>query len=200
MDKNRLKTYEDAVEFHGHSCPGLALGFRVGIAALKWLNSNRSEDEEIVAIVENDSCAVDAIQVMTGCTFGKGNLFFRDIGKRVYTFCDRRAGKGIRIVERYAPLEGTQHQELRNALFAGTATEKQREEWQLFSRSSIDDILSASETRLLSMADGITSPPPKARRFSSLICSRCREMVMEPRALIMGSETYCADCAESRGK
>ncbi|MCL4536163.1 MAG: formylmethanofuran dehydrogenase subunit E family protein, partial [Nitrospirae bacterium] len=68
-----MKSFDDVVKFHGHSCPGLALGYRVGVAAVKELNmENISEDEEVVAIVENDSCAVDAIQVLTGCTFGKG--------------------------------------------------------------------------------------------------------------------------------
>ncbi|NOZ25951.1 MAG: formylmethanofuran dehydrogenase, partial [Nitrospirae bacterium] len=72
-------TFEDAVRFHGHVCPGLALGYRVSDLVLRELGP-RSEDEELVAIVENNSCAVDAIQVMTGCTFGKGNLIFRDYG------------------------------------------------------------------------------------------------------------------------
>jgi hypothetical protein len=45
--------------------------------------------------VENDSCAVDAVQVMTGCTFGKGNLIFRDYGKQAYTFMSRATGKAL---------------------------------------------------------------------------------------------------------
>ena len=91
-----MKAYEDVVDFHGHSCPGLALGYRVSQRALRELKG-RSEDEEIVAVVENNSCAVDAVQVMTGCTFGKGNLIFRDYGKQVYTFIRRPSGKYIRI-------------------------------------------------------------------------------------------------------
>jgi formylmethanofuran dehydrogenase subunit E len=68
-----LQSYEAAVVFHGHSCPGLALGYRAAVAAMTRLDRDRAPDEEIVAIVENDSCVVDAIQVVTGCTFGKGN-------------------------------------------------------------------------------------------------------------------------------
>lgn len=195
MNNGNLKTYEDVVEFHGHSCPGLALGFRTAVTAMKWLGANRSEDEEIVAIVENDSCAVDAIQVMTGCTFGKGNLLFRDIGKRGYTFCDRRTGKGIRIVERYAPLESPKIQELGKAVFGGTATEKQREEWQDLRQHTINGILAAPESSVLSIAETKAALPPQARVFDSLICSRCGEKVMEPRAVKTDSGVYCADCA-----
>src|SRR5512141_497308 len=91
-----MKTYDDVVEFHGHSCPGLALGYRVAVRAVQEF-PRRATDEEIVAIVENDSCAVDAVQVLTGCTFGKGNLIFKDYGKQVYTFVGRPSGKSIRI-------------------------------------------------------------------------------------------------------
>ena len=75
-------------------------------AALRELKADRPRDEELVAIVENDSCAVDAIQFITGCTFGKGNLIFRDYGKHVYTFFNRRTGQGVRISEDYRGFEG----------------------------------------------------------------------------------------------
>jgi formylmethanofuran dehydrogenase subunit E len=71
-------TYDEIIQFHGHECPGLAMGYRMATAAMKKLDSIRAEDEEIVAIVENDACGVDALQCVTGCTFGKGNLIFRD--------------------------------------------------------------------------------------------------------------------------
>ena len=61
-----------AVEFHGHLCPGLAIGYRVA----KYIQEHypRSEDEELVCIAENRSCSVDAVQQILGCTAGKGNL------------------------------------------------------------------------------------------------------------------------------
>ena len=54
--------FRKCAEFHGHICPGLAIGYRAARAGLEWLNDHRAEDEEIVAIVETDSCSVDAIQ------------------------------------------------------------------------------------------------------------------------------------------
>ena len=70
---------EETIRFHGHSCPGLALGIRAAEVALK--ESERASDEEVVAVVETDMCGVDAIQYLTGCTFGKGNLIHLDYGK-----------------------------------------------------------------------------------------------------------------------
>jgi len=77
MDEDLKKT----IEFHGHFCPGLAMGYRVAKYVKK--HYKKSEDEELVAIVYNNSCGVDAIQYLLGCTFGKGNLIFKDYGKPV---------------------------------------------------------------------------------------------------------------------
>jgi len=71
---------EATVAFHGHWCPGLALGIRASELALR--DFGKAGDEEIVAVVETDMCGVDAIQFLTGCTFGKGNLIHRDYGKK----------------------------------------------------------------------------------------------------------------------
>ena len=90
-------TYDEIVQFHGHECPGLAIGYRMATAAMETLESFRAEDEELVAIVENDACGVDALQCVTGCTFGKGNLLFRDYGKHVYTIYCRSSRLGVRV-------------------------------------------------------------------------------------------------------
>lgn len=53
-----------------------------------------------MAIVETNMCAVDAIQYLTGCTFGKGNLVHLDHGKNAYTFIRRSDGRAIRVATR----------------------------------------------------------------------------------------------------
>ena len=91
-------TFNEVVEFHGHACPGLAVGYRMTREAMEYLNNNyRAEDEELVAIVENDACGTDAVQYLSGCTFGKGNFIFQDHGKMVYSFYFRKTGKAVRI-------------------------------------------------------------------------------------------------------
>ena len=65
-------TYEEIIQLHGHECPGVVMGYRMATAAMDKLYSIRAKDEEIVAIVENDACGVDALQCVTGCTFGNG--------------------------------------------------------------------------------------------------------------------------------
>ena len=74
--------YQEIVKFHGHECPGLAIGFRMASTGLKAIESLRAEDEELVSIVENDACGVDALQCVTGCTFGKVNQFISCCGNQ----------------------------------------------------------------------------------------------------------------------
>ena len=81
MDKQQ---WDKCVEFHGHECPGLAIGFKACEAAIEKLGIKFSEDEEVVCVTENDACGVDAIQVITGCSMGKGNLLYRSTGKQAY--------------------------------------------------------------------------------------------------------------------
>ncbi len=94
---NPNNDFAEVVKFHGHACPGLAFGFRATRLALEQLGISRAGDEELVAVVENKSCAVDAIQALAGCTFGKGNLIFKDYGKQVYTLFNRSSGEAVRL-------------------------------------------------------------------------------------------------------
>ncbi len=97
MKTAREIPFHEVTKFHGHICPGTVIGYRAALIALRAFASKKSVDEELTTIVENDSCSVDAIQVVTGCTFGKGNLIFKDYGKHVYTFINRETGQALRI-------------------------------------------------------------------------------------------------------
>ncbi len=96
---NSKELMNKAVEFHGHSCPGLAIGVMASKYVLEH-GSDFSIDEELVAIVENDNCSVDAVQALLGTTFGKGNFIFKDFGKNSYTFFNRESNKAVRLALR----------------------------------------------------------------------------------------------------
>ena len=89
--------WEKAIAFHGHACPGLAIGVRAATEAIKRLNLSFSEDEEVVCVTENDACGVDGIQAILSCTAGKGNLKFRDTGKMAFPFFNRKNGQKVRM-------------------------------------------------------------------------------------------------------
>lgn len=89
--------FSRAVRFHGHVCPGLAIGYYASNIAMRWLYGEKAPEDEVVAVIETAGCPVDAVQVITGCTTGKGNLVVHDSGRLVFTFLLRGRGKGVRI-------------------------------------------------------------------------------------------------------
>lgn len=188
--------WDQAVEFHGHSCMGLAVGFRVSEAALLALGSSRDLDEELIAVVENDSCAVDAIQVMTGCTLGKGNLIYKDYGKQVYTFALRPQGKAVRIVvKRRREEPSPRFTELRHKISRGEATAEEEKTYRDLMAERINEFLSRPLEEVLEMHEIEFTPPEKAKVFATVKCGYCGEEVMEPRARIKNGQVACIPCA-----
>ena len=184
----------EVIQFHGHLCPGLALGYRVAKAALRELKADRPQDEELVAIVENDSCAVDAVQFITGCTFGKGNLIFRDYGKHVYTLFNRRTNQGVRISEDYRGFEGDQrYPELKKRQEAGEDVSR---EMQVFKMEKASAILKADEKEILTITPVSSPPPEEAKIRGSLRCSVCGEKFMGSRSREKNGKVMCIPCFE----
>jgi len=183
-----------AIQFHGHLCPGLALGYRVAQAALRELGADRPGDEELVAIVENDSCAVDAIQFISGCTFGKGNLIFRDYGKHVYTFIDRRTGQGVRIAEDYRGFEDDPRFDgFRRRQEAGEDVSREK---QVYLMEKSAAILQAEEKEFLILQPAAALTPEPARITTSVRCARCNEKFMESRGRTKDGKVVCIPCFE----
>ncbi|MGD8239154.1 MAG: FmdE family protein [Armatimonadota bacterium] len=170
---SQVLSYDDAARFHGHTCPGLAMGYRAALAALDALGGERALDEELVAVVENDSCAVDAIQAVLGCTFGKGNLVFRDHGRHVYTVYRRGTGEGVRIS--FRPHERDPDQS--------------REERERF-------LLAVAQDELL-LVEPTTEPvPERAEIEPSDPCDACGQPTMRSRLIEVGGRRLCRPCAD----
>ena len=93
-----MTLWEKCVDFHGHHCGGLRIGYAAAEYAMKLLNIGFSDNEDVVCISENDACGVDAIQVMLGCSIGKGNLLFHMTGKQAFSFYHRPTGRSVRLV------------------------------------------------------------------------------------------------------
>jgi formylmethanofuran dehydrogenase subunit E len=189
--------FEEVVKFHGHRCPGLALGYRAARIAMEELHASRSGDEDLLAIVENDACGVDAIQYVTGCTIGKGNLIFRDYGKQVYTFINRSTGDAVRISQRteFAQrrrAEGSQ--DLREKVMAGTATPDEEAAFRRQSNQTVKEILAMPGEEIYTVEHVRVEVPERARIFRSHPCAVCGEMVSESRARVMDGKIVCIPC------
>ena len=164
-----MELWDRCVEFHGHECPGLAIGFRASEIAREKMGVKFSQDEEIVCITENNACGVDAVQFITGCTIGKGNLIFKDTGKMAFTFMSRVRGEAFRIMLK--PIDsGMERKDKQDYILQGPANE-------IFKVDKIDIKL-----------------PEKARIFPTIICESCGEGAPEHKMRLQEGKSVCLDC------
>jgi formylmethanofuran dehydrogenase subunit E len=196
LTRRKNMNFDDAVKFHGHACPGLAIGYRVANLAFKELGG-RARDEELVAIVENNSCAVDAIQLICGCTFGKGNLIFKDFGKQVYTFIRRPSPDALRIAVKWEPPpEDPETEAIWQRYAEGDRTREITTKVQDRKACKMKSVLEADESELFEVKRIRLEMPEPARIYKSNTCASCGEKVMETRTRMTGGKMVCIPCSE----
>ena len=168
--------WEKAVEFHGHACPGLAIGFKAVKAAQEKMGITFSSDEEVVCVTENDACGIDAVQVLTGCTMGKGNLIYRGTGKMAFSFFNRKIGDSFRMIAKTVTRE---------------MGREQLQEYKLNSRAE----------EIFTFMKPAFSLPDQARIFTSVACESCGESAPEHKIRLQDGYKVCLDCFKeySRG-
>lgn len=169
MEKKEL--WKKTTEFHGHECPGLTIGYRAALYAIELLDLTFSDDEEVVCISENDACGVDAIQVILGCSVGKGNLLFHMTGKQAFSFYNRSTGKSVRLVMKKKP--GLDRQQA----------------FEYYHTCSNEDMFDVKETKL--------EVPERARIFTSYVCDCCGETAGANWIRLQEGKKLCIDCYQA---
>jgi formylmethanofuran dehydrogenase subunit E len=161
--------WDKARAFHGHACPGLAIGVKVCEAVVEKMGVSPSFDEELVCIVENDACGVDAIQALVSCTFGKGNLIYKDTGKHAYTFFNRKNGKAMRFYFKKS--------------MSGMASNALQ---QYILDAPVDEIFDCKESDL--------EVPGYAKKLPSITCEVCGEVATENKIRFQNGKKVCLEC------
>ena len=167
-----MKTWQDCVAFHGHECGGLTIGYKASLYAIQLLKLEFSADEQVVCISENDACGVDAVQVMLGCSIGKGNLLFHMRGKQAFSFYNRKTGASVRLVLKPRP-EGMTKAE------------------------SFAYYQSCKPEEMFEVKEATIQLPEKARLFDSYTCECCGESTGANWIRLAGDKKLCLDCYES---
>ncbi len=190
---------ERAGEIHGHYCPGLAFGVRAGYRAVRELQAYSIGMEEVLAIVETNSCFSDGIQFVTGCTFGNNGLMYRDYGKTAVTVA-RRDGEGVRVSINVGSGFLEQREPEAMELFQKVVTERsggaddQARLMELWRRASFN-MLEVPDEKLLDVKSVTAEIPGYASMFGSVTCSVCGESVMEPRSRLIHGKPVCIPCS-----
>lgn len=167
---NEQQLWDACVAFHGHACGGLTIGYKAAVYAMELLGLTRAEDEAVVCIAENDACGVDAIQVILGCTVGKGNLLFHLRGKQAFSFYERNSGRSVRLVLKPTPDFPDKERKFRY----------------------LQDTPAAA---LFDKKETVLSLPERTRLFVSKPCSCCGELTAESMLRLENGQLVCLDCS-----
>ncbi len=181
------------IGFHGHSCPGLAIGIRAAEFALGEFSG---PDVELVAVTETDMCGVDAIQYLTGCTYGKGNFIHRDYGKMAFSFYDRKTGRAFRLVLKPESRKDIDNEltKLMAAVVNGTATEEEKQRCTVLREKMQHNFMELPIETLFDISTPDAQAPRPPRVLQSLKCEQCGEMTMESRTRRFAGQVFCIPC------
>ncbi len=195
------KAYLEAGQtFHGHKCPAMPLGLRVGAAAMNRLGVSRSPDGQLVALVElgDDHCAhcfADGIQMITGCTYGKGNIQQLNYGKWGVTLIDRVSGRAVRVVPKAEAMLANKRSE-----FFTKYREKGIPASQVPAEvvePMIAKVMGAPDEMLLNVGEPFHHLlPKKVESFAGFVCELCHEMTVEGYGRPLGDKKVCIPCYE----
>jgi formylmethanofuran dehydrogenase subunit E len=191
---------ESGLVLHGHKCPAMPLGLRVGAAALNKLGVERAKDGQLIALVElgEDHCATcfaDGVQMITGCTFGKGNIRKLNYGKWGLTLIDKKSGRAIRVSPKAEAMAANKQSD-----FFKKYREKGVPASQVPSEAVdplVERVMNAPEDRLLNVGEVFeynwTDAP---HSFDSFVCEVCGEMTAEIYGRVLGDKRVCIPCRQ----
>ncbi|MDH2428034.1 FmdE family protein [Sphaerisporangium sp. TRM90804] len=168
--------YDAVIRFHGHECPGAAVGTRIAMLAVS-IYGRDTQANRLVAVGETDACAADAVQVLSGCTFGKRNLLHEDNGKVAFTFWSPADGTGIRVSAKPGSdvFRSEEIWALARKVETGAATAEENARFFESQSTRIQRILTAPVDDILAV-EPVTGEPPRAKKLQPFApCDGCAE-------------------------
>ena len=196
---NPQEWLEFGQKFHGHKCPAMPMGLRVGAAALNKLGVERAKDGQVVALVdlgENHcaTCYADGLQVILGTTFGKGNLVRTHKGKWAVTVINKSSGKAVRVTPTAdAMLANKQTSFFKDYREKGIPASQVPDE---VVDPLVLRVITAPDDTLLEISDifdfELNEHP---HSFNSFVCEECGEMTVMEYGKIKYDKKVCMDCA-----
>ena len=184
-------------EFHGHRCPFMPIGYRMGLLAMRELGVERVKDHGVFSLVEigvghPQTCMADGVMSATGCTYGKLMI--------------ERLGYGKMAAILYAPGKGA----VRVYLQSDFQDELGKQEFFAYrkqgiepsdipeevTRKAVDLVLSTPDDRMFKIErlPDFTFSRPKGS-FAKTKCSRCGEYVFERYIRRVDGQTLCIPCS-----
>lgn len=191
--------FKDVVGYHGHFCPELAIGCRVGLIARRELGINRQNCGGFFAISENMSSAIDAVQYLTGCTIGNKNFIAYDRSKHVYYFMkilrEQKLQKALRIAL-ISPVINTQFEpDIEEKIVSGRASRQEISKYRDKIYTTVQKILSLPEDSLFKKTITVLECPAEPFTEKYVKCALCGEIVAVNKTESTEEGPICFSCA-----
>lgn len=190
--------YEVALKLHGHKCPAMPSGLRVGAAAMNALGVERSKDSQLLALVElgDDhfaTCFADGVQMITGCTFGKGNIKKLHYGKWGVTLVETKTGRAVRVISKAESMLATKKSKFFTEYRSkGIPASEAPEE---VVAPLVERVMNVPDEQMLFISDIFHyDVPKKADSFNSFVCDVCHEMTVERYGRPFEDKKVCQPC------
>ena len=186
-------------KFHGHKCPAMPMGLRVGAAAMNKLGVDRTGDGDIIAILDlgEDHCATcyaDGIQVITGCTYGKGNIQKTHKGKWAVTLVEKKTRRAVRIT----PTATAMMANKKSAFFTeyrGKGVPATKVPANVV-EPLVNRVMTLPDNELFNISEVFQcSFDEKPHSFNGFVCEECGEMTVMEYGREKGDKKVCIDCA-----
>ena len=195
---NAKEWLEIGQKFHGHKCPAMPNGLRIAEAAMNKLGVERTGDSFLHAIVEIGeyhcaTCFADGVQVITGCTFGKGNIEKTHKGKWGLTLIDKRTNRAVRVYPRAEAMMQTKETPFfKNYREKGVPPTQVPDE---VVQPLVDKVMNAPAEMIMVISDVFEYEWNKPKHsYNSVICDKCGEMVIKEYTSFVDGVYLCKDC------
>jgi formylmethanofuran dehydrogenase subunit E len=168
------------------------MGYRVAKALMREMDDELDNMKEIFAQVGTSTCAVDAIQKLTGCTLGKRNLIMSDLGKPVYILQNSRTRHAVRAYVHF--WDDFNQEDLKRLKTQSKKDPQAKIQLQEYLDDQIDNILRADEKDLFSLRHLELDPPKMSGKFDAKPCESCGEFVNTACLINNKGRVRCKEC------
>lgn len=195
--KNLNELFESGMEFHGHKCPAMPMGLRAGLAAMKALGVERSQDKELRVLAETGEghaagCFLDGIMTATGCTYGKSNIRKLYYNKMAFTLIAAKTGRAVRVSLKPEFFSKALNSPFVQQRKAGVPPQEIPEE---VSGPLVNNILNLPEENFLDISAIMQVEVPQGKGvFDARPCANCGELTFVDKLQDSAAGPVCIPC------
>jgi len=185
-------------EFHGHRCPFMPIGFRMGALMLKTLGLERAPDHQYfiaseLGVGHPQTCLMDGLQAATGCTYGKLMMERMNYGKLAATLWTPANGS-VRVAIKPEFSDKLGKYEFFEYRKRGIEPSQIPEPVRL---EVISIVLNATDEEMFNVQKLAGYQHEKVKgSFNKAKCDSCGEYVFELYVRIKDGKQLCIPCAE----